>query len=153
MLCETIATFFEPLAAQERDGGGEPLGRLGEERRVVVAFRVGREHRHLHRERGVALLGELAAQRVDEAPVRVQAEAVHDDHAGGGLGVRRVDRQELAAGLERELDRVADQDRRRDLVRPALLARVVGLRERGAWREQRSHASASARIQRMPRIM
>src|SRR5690349_23632712 len=61
----------------------------------------------------------------------MHADAVHYDDTRGGFRRGRVDRQELAAGRDFEIDRISHQYGGRNFVRPALLARIVGLRKTG----------------------
>ena len=57
----------------------------------------------------------------------MHAEAVDDDDsARSRAGRLREDREHPRASGRREIDGVADDERRDDLLRPALLARVIG---------------------------
>ena len=91
--------LLESLAVEMRHRGGQPLGRFREERRIVFAERARHEHGHLHRQRGIAVVRQPAAQRADQAPVRIYPEAVHYDDAGHGLRRGRIDRKDLASGF------------------------------------------------------
>ena len=85
----------DALRAQERDGGGEPLARGGQRDGVVLARRAGGEHGHLHGQRRVACVGEERAHAADHAEIRMDAEAVDDDHtplrrADGSVRIART---------------------------------------------------------------
>ena len=75
------------------------------------------------------MVGKPASERADQAPVGMHALTVHRDHRRARLRNGRVNGQKPVAGLLREIDGVADNERGRDLIGPALFARVVGLRE------------------------
>ena len=42
-------------------------------------MRIGRENRHLHRQRREAMVGECRSQHANQVPVGIHAHAVHDD--------------------------------------------------------------------------
>ena len=50
------------------------------------------QHRHLHRQRGVAAVRQLAAQYADQAPVGMDAHPMHDHQRRSGILGRGVER-------------------------------------------------------------
>jgi hypothetical protein len=97
----------------------------------VVNLQVGvrRQHRHLNRKRRVAVIHQPLAQRPDQAPVGMNAHAVHDHHSHAGRGRLGINAEELMTVLLLEVHRLTDDDPGRDFIGPALLAHVVRRRE------------------------
>ena len=121
---------FITLFAQVSDSRIQARCHFIEQGKVVFQGGVVGQYRHLHRQGRVAVVGQSAAQPADQPPVGVHAQTVYHDHRGPGRIGLGVNAQKLApAGLE--VDRIAHHQGHLDLVRPALLAFIVGGERRG----------------------
>lgn len=131
---------LETLLAEESQGGLHARRHLVQHREVILAARIGCQHRHLQRQRGPAVLREAGAQWVDHVrPVRVHTTAVNDDHRTLRRVARRrcIERQEsMPIGIE--VFDIAGHDRIGDLRRPPVFACQIGRRGRRAQHQEQN---------------
>src|SRR6267142_6554838 len=109
--------------------------------KVIADLCARPKHRQLDRKRGVAGLRKLDAQGAVELEGGVPAATVTDDDGTARLLGLGVQRQEFVTVFLLQPDRLADQDRGQNLVRPAFLALVVHRQDGGTVREQHDNGN------------
>ena len=132
------ADALRAVLLQERHSGRDAARRLRQQQPIPVARLVlGRQHRHLQRQRRIPAVGEAHPEFAGDAVIRMQPGTVRQQHRAPGTLHGGVQGEETHALGQAQIDGIAHHQAGHDLVRPALLARRI--RTRLAQRAARSN--------------